>query len=365
MAERRKKTDKGVPRRGTPLSPVRRSVKVAKGSGRAVHVMEEFEKNKKLRGAVTFLGGVRRQEVSSVTTGSIGLDKALGIGGFARGRIVELYGPESSGKTTMALHVVASVQKAGGAAVYIDVEHAMDTEYARKVGINVDDLLISQPDTGEQAFEIAGQAVESGADVVVIDSVAALVPKAEIEGDYNESAMGLQARMMSQCLRKLTPAVGKSNTCVIFINQVREKIGVMFGNPETTSGGKALKFYASQRVEIKRIGKAAAGGDLGNRCRAKVVKNKMAPPFRTAEFDILFGHGVDSIGEALQIGEESGIVTTSGAWYTYKDQRLGNGVAQSINTLKSQPELLASLKEEISNLGLPVEGSENSDEETE
>ena len=267
------------------------------------------------------------RDVETIETGSLGLDVALGVGGVARGRIVEIYGPESSGKTTLTLHAVAEAQKRGGIAAFVDAEHALDVGYARKLGVRTEDLLISQPDTGEQALEIADMLVRSGAvDILIIDSVAALVPKAEIEGEMGDSHVGLQARLMSQALRKLTGSISRSRTCVVFINQIRMKIGVMFGSPETTTGGNALKFYASQRLDIRRIG-AIKQGDavIGNRTRVKVVKNKLAPPFREAEFDILYGEGVNKLGELLDMGVDLGFVDKSGSWYSYDGQRIGQG----------------------------------------
>ena len=267
------------------------------------------------------------RDVETIATGSLGLDVALGIGGVARGRIVEIYGPESSGKTTLTLHAVAEAQKRGGIAAFVDAEHALDVGYARKLGVRTEDLLISQPDTGEQALEIADMLVRSGAvDILIIDSVAALVPKAEIEGEMGDSHVGLQARLMSQALRKLTGSISRSRTCVVFINQIRMKIGVMFGSPETTTGGNALKFYASQRLDIRRIGAIKQGDTvIGNRTRVKVVKNKLAPPFREAEFDILYGEGVNKLGELLDMGVDLGFVDKSGSWYSYDGQRIGQG----------------------------------------
>lgn len=276
-----------------------------------------------------------------IPTGSISIDCALGVWGMPRGRIVEVYGPESSGKTTLALHVVANAQRMGGIAAYIDAEHAMDPVYCRKLGIDVDELLISQPDTGEQALDIAETLVRSNAvDVIVVDSVAALVPKAEIEGEMGDSFVGLQARLMSQALRKLTAAINRSKTCVIFINQIREKIGVMFGSPETTTGGRALKFYSSVRVDIRRIGAIKEGTDnVGNRCRVKIVKNKLAPPFREAEFDIMFGAGISREGDLLDLGVTSQVVEKSGAWFSFNGERIGQGRENSKQFLKDHPEV--------------------------
>ncbi len=279
------------------------------------------------KGSIMKLGGKAIVQIPAIPSGSLALDKALGIGGIPRGRVTEIYGPESSGKTTLALHVVAEAQKQGGIAAFIDAEHALDTSYAKKLGVNCDELLVSQPDTGEQALEIADMLVRSGAiDVLVIDSVAALVPRAEIEGEMGDSHMGLQARLMSQALRKLTGTISKTMTSVIFINQIRMKIGVMFGNPETTTGGNALKFYSSVRIEIRRAAAIKEGQEvLGNRTKAKVVKNKMAPPFREAEFDVMYGEGISSTGEVLDIGVEAGVIEKSGSWYSYDGERIGQG----------------------------------------
>jgi len=281
------------------------------------------------KGSIMRLGSQEVVKIPAVSTGSLALDKALGIGGFPRGRVIEIYGPESSGKTTLALHAVAEFQKQGGIAAFIDAEHALDTNYARNLGVNCDELLVSQPDTGEQALEIADMLVRSGAvDIIVIDSVAALVPRAEIEGEMGDSHMGLQARLMSQALRKLTGTIGKTKTSVIFINQIRMKIGIVFGNPETTTGGNALKFYASLRLDIRRIGAIKEGQEVtGNRTRVRVVKNRMAPPFQEAEFDITYGEGISKTGEILDVGVECGIIDKSGSWYSYKGERIGQGRA--------------------------------------
>lgn len=292
-----------------------------------------------------------------VSTGSIGLDIALGIGGLPRGRVVEIYGPESSGKTTLALHAVAEAQKAGGAAAFIDAEHALDPKYARKLGVNIGDLLIAQPDTGEQALEIADTLVRSAAvDILVIDSVAALVPRAELEGEMGDSLPGLQARLMSQALRKLTASINKSHTIVVFINQIRMKIGVMFGNPETTTGGNALKFYSSVRLEIRRIGSIKDRDEVvGNQTKVKVVKNKMAPPFKVIEFDIMYGEGISKTGELLDLGVAANIVEKSGAWFSYDGKRLGQGRENSKNFLRENPDVAAHIESRIrANAGLVV-----------
>jgi len=290
-----------------------------------------------------------RVRIDSISTGAINLDAAIGIGGIPRGRITEVYGPESSGKTTLCLHVVANAQKAGGVAAFIDAEHALDVEYAKKLGVEVESLLVSQPDTGEQALEICEILVRSGAvDVVVIDSVAALVPKAEIEGEMGDSHVGLQARLMSQALRKLTGAIARSKTSVIFINQLREKIGVMFGNPETTTGGKALKFYASVRLDIRRIGPVKEKEDvIGSHVRVKVVKNKVAPPFKQAEFDIMYAEGISHASLVLDIAAEAGIIDKSGAWYSYGSQRIGQGRENAKMYLKDNPALMAEVEEKV------------------
>jgi recombination protein RecA len=301
------------------------------------------------KGAIMRLGEQRVEDVPIISTSSIGVDAAIGLGGFPRGRVVEIYGPESSGKTTLALHTVAEAQKAGGIAAYIDAEHAMDAKYAEKLGVNINDLFISQPDSGEQALEICESLVRSNAvDILVIDSVAALTPKAELEGDMGDSLPGLQARLMSQALRKLTAVVGRSNTCLIFINQIREKIGVMFGSPETTTGGRALKFYSSVRVDIRRITSIKDGENVvGNRTKVKVVKNKMAPPFREAEFDIMYGEGISKYGEIIDIGVENKIVDKSGAWFSYKGERLGQGRENAKNVLRENKELCERIEAEV------------------
>jgi len=279
------------------------------------------------KGSIMKLGARPVIRVPVISTGSLALDRALGVGGLPRGRVIEIFGPESSGKTTLALHAVAEAQKQGGIAAFIDAEHALDTAYAKRLGVNCEELLVSQPDTGEQALEIADMLVRSGAiDIIVIDSVAALVPRAEIEGEMGDAHMGLQARLMSQALRKLTGTIGKTMTCLIFINQIRMKIGIVFGNPETTTGGNALKFYASVRLDIRRTGAIKEGQDIvGNRTKVRVVKNKMAPPFKEAEFDLMYGEGISSAGDLLDMGVEAGIVEKSGAWYSYNGERIGQG----------------------------------------
>jgi len=308
------------------------------------------------KGAVMRLGdGTAHRDIDAVSTGSIGLDVALGIGGLPRGRVVEIYGPESSGKTTLTLHAIAEMQKLGGTAAFVDAEHALDPLYAEKLGVNIDDLLVSQPDTGEQALEITDMLVRSGAvDIVVVDSVAALTPKAEIEGDMGDSHMGLQARLMSQALRKLTANIKRSNTLVIFINQIRMKIGVMFGNPETTTGGNALKFYASVRLDIRRIGAIKKGDEiLGNETRVKVVKNKVAPPFKQVEFDILYGEGISREGELIDLGVSENIVEKSGAWYSYDGNRIGQGKDNVRIYLKEHPEMAKDIEAKIRAVMLP------------
>jgi len=288
-------------------------------------------------------------EIEAVSTGSLGLDIALGIGGLPKGRIIEIYGPESSGKTTLALHCVAEAQKVGGIAAFVDAEHALDPVYAKKLGVNIDELLISQPDTGEQALEIADTLVRSGAvDILVVDSVAALTPRAELEGEMGDSHVGLQARLMSQALRKLTGSISKSNCMVIFINQIRMKIGVMYGNPETTTGGNALKFYASVRLDIRRTGQIKDKDEIvGNATRVKVVKNKVAPPFRTVEFDIMYGEGVSKLGELIDLGVKAGVVEKSGSWYSYDSQRIGQGRENAKKFLKENPDIAASIESSV------------------
>ena len=297
--------------------------------------------------------------VQAISTGSLALDLALGIGGVPRGRVVEIYGPEASGKTTLALHIIAEAQRTGGIAAFVDAEHALDVTYARNLGVNTDELLISQPDTGEQALEIADMLVRSGAiDVIVIDSVAALVPRAEIEGEMGDSHVGLQARLMSQALRKLSGTISKSKTTAIFINQLREKIGVLFGSPETTSGGRALKFYASVRLDVRRIESLKDGPEVvGNRTRAKVVKNKLAPPFRSAEFDVIYGQGISKEGSLLDVGVDVGLIKKSGAWFTYDGDQLGQGRENARNFLRDNPELAREIEEKVKaqlGIGLPA-----------
>ncbi len=301
------------------------------------------------KGTIMKLGEQPQWDVQVIPSGSIALDHALGIGGYPRGRIVEIYGPESSGKTTLAIHAIAQAQKAGGIAAMIDAEHAFDRTYAKALGVNLDTLLISQPDNGEQALEIADNLIRSGAiDIVVIDSVAALTPKAEIEGEMGDNKVGLQARLMSQALRKLTANIAKTNTCCIFINQLREKIGIMFGNPETTTGGNALKFYASVRIDVRRTTQLKDGDEaLGNRTRVKVVKNKMAPPFKKAEFDIVFGEGISKIGEIIDLGVEYGVIGKSGSWFSYNDQKLAQGREAVKQLLKDNPELCEEIESKI------------------
>ena len=307
--------------------------------------MDKIEKNFG-KGSIMKLGDENVQQVEVIPTGSIALNAALGVGGYPKGRIIEIYGPESSGKTTLAIHAIAEAQKAGGIAAFIDAEHAFDRFYASKLGVDVDNLWISQPDNGEQALEIAEQLIRSSAiDIIVIDSVAALTPKAEIEGDMGDNKVGLQARLMSQALRKLTSAISKTNTTCIFINQLREKIGVMFGNPETPTGGNALKFYASVRLDIRRATQLKDGEEvIGNQTRVKVVKNKVAPPFRKAEFDIMFGEGISRAGEIIDLGAELGIIKKSGSWYSYNDTKLGQGRDASKQVIQDNPELAEELE---------------------
>lgn len=301
------------------------------------------------KGSVMMLGDKQQDTIDVVSTGSLGLDVALGVGGFPKGRVIEIYGPESSGKTTIAIHTIAEAQKKGGICAIIDAEHAFDASYARKLGVDVDNLIISQPDYGEQALEIADRLISSGAiDVVVIDSVAALVPKGELEGEMGDSKMGLQARLMSQALRKLTATINRTNTICIFINQLREKIGVMFGNPETTTGGNALKFYASVRLDIRRISQIKDGDVAsGNRTRVKVVKNKVAPPFRQVEFDIIFGEGISKIGEVIDMGVELGILNKSGSWFSYGESKIGQGRDAVKSFLTDNPEVMEEIEAKI------------------
>jgi recombination protein RecA len=318
-------------------------------------------------GSIMKLGSAARQQVDFIPTGSIALDLALGVGGIPRGRITEIFGPESSGKTTVCQHVIAEAQRRGGVAAFIDVEHALDPGYARACGVNVDELLVSQPDTGEQALEITETLIRSGGiDVVVVDSVAALVPRAEIEGEMGDSFVGIQARLMSQALRKLTGAVSRSNTALVFTNQLREKIGVMFGNPETTPGGRALKFYASVRLDIRRVETIKTGTEsVGNRVRVKVVKNKVAPPFRVAEFDVMYGEGVSKEGGLLDVGVAMGIVAKTGAWFTFDETRLGQGREAAKEFLKTAPDVAAEIdrriRGKINEVALPVEGIEEAE----
>src|SRR5437773_1789608 len=322
------------------------------------------------KGSIMKLGSREAaSDVDVVSTGSLGLDIALGIGGLPRGRVVEIYGPESSGKTTLALHVIAEAQKKGGACAFIDAEHALDPGYAKKLGVDIENLLISQPDAGEQALEIADTLVRSGAiDVLVIDSVAALVPRAELEGEMGDSLPGLQARLMSQALRKLTASISKSNTLVIFINQIRMKIGVMFGSPETTTGGNALKFYASVRLDIRRIGALKNGDDVvGNHTRVKVVKNKVAPPLKVVEFDIMYGEGISKVGELIDLGDKAGIVEKSGSWFSYDGQRIGQGRENAKTYLREHPEVAQAIEQKVrENAGILVaalDGSKSEDDE--
>ncbi|MDQ3584812.1 MAG: recombinase RecA [Acidobacteriota bacterium] len=331
--------------------------KIGADRGKAVEAALLNIEKKFGKGSIMRLGEREVSDVAAISTTALSLDAAIGIGGVPRGRVIEIYGPESSGKTTLALHIVAEAQKAGGVAAYIDAEHAMDADYAGKLGVNIDDLLISQPDSGEQALEITEALVRSnGVDVIVIDSVAALVPRAELDGEMGDSLPGLQARLMSQALRKLTAIVAQSNTCLIFINQIREKIGVMFGSPETTTGGRALKFYSSLRMDIRRIG-AIKDGDriVGNRTRVKIAKNKVAPPFRECEFDIMYGEGISREGDVIDLGVANQIVEKSGAWFSYKGERLGQGRENSKQTLKDDAGLRQRIENEVrAALGIPV-----------
>ncbi|MBQ9122285.1 MAG: recombinase RecA [Lachnospiraceae bacterium] len=320
------------------------------------------------KGAVMKLGDPMSQmNVETIPTGSLSLDIALGLGGIPKGRIIEIYGPESSGKTTVTLHMIAEVQKRGGIAGFIDAEHALDPVYAKNIGVDIDNLYISQPDNGEQALEIAETMVRSGAlDIVIVDSVAALVPKAEIDGEMGDSHVGLQARLMSQALRKLTSVVSKTNCTVVFINQLREKIGIMFGNPETTTGGRALKFYASVRMDVRRIESLKQGGEvIGNRTRVKVVKNKVAPPFKEAEFDIMFGEGISSVGDILDLAAENGIIVKSGAWYAYQGEKIGQGRENAKQYLKDNPAICTEVETKVRELfGLDTDCMATSEEET-
>ena len=348
--------------RGTDRSVERAYEKSVAERGKAVESAILSIEKQFGRGAIMKLGSAERQHVDFIPTGSIALDLALGVGGIPRGRITEIFGPESSGKTTICQHVIAEAQRKGGVAAFIDVEHALDPGYARACGVNVDELLVSQPDTGEQALEITETLIRSGGiDVVVVDSVAALVPRAEIEGEMGDSFVGIQARLMSQALRKLTGAVSRSNTSLVFTNQLREKIGVMFGNPETTPGGRALKFYASVRLDIRRIETIKSGTDaIGNRVRVKVVKNKVAPPFRVAEFDVMYGEGVSKEGGLLDVGVAMDVVEKTGSWFTYAETRLGQGREASKDFLKANgaiaAEIEARIRALVDTVPIPVEG---------
>ena len=322
------------------------------------------------KGSVMKMGDKIETEISTVPSGSVSLDIALGVGGYPRGRIIEIYGPESSGKTTVALHAIAEAQKKGGVAAFIDAEHALDPKYARAFGVNVDELLLSQPDTGEQGIEIADALISSGAiDILVIDSVAALVPRAEIEGEMGDSHMGLQARLMSQALRKLSGSINKTKTIAIFINQIREKIGIMFGNPETTPGGRALKFYSTVRLEVRRAEQIKSGTDvIGNRTKIKIVKNKVAPPFKVAEVDIMYGEGISSVGEIVDIASEHDIINKSGSWYAYQDEKIGQGRENAKKFLIANPQMLEEIDNKVRTLygigsGVPVEETVEEPEE--
>src|SRR5213594_735756 len=313
------------------------------------------------KGAIMRLGGMEAGPMEAISSGSLALDVAMGVGGYPRGRVIEIFGPESSGKTTLALHAIAETQKTGGTAAFVDAEHALDATYARKLGVDIDNLLVSQPDNGEQALEITEVLIRSGAvDIVVVDSVAALVPRAELEGEMGDPQMGLQARLMSQALRKLTGAVSKSKTCLIFINQLREKIGVMFGNPETTTGGRALKFYSSVRLDIRRIASIKDGDAVvGGRVRVKVVKNKVAPPFREAEFDVMYGEGISRTGDLLDLGVDKNIIEKSGAWFSFQGERLGQGRENARQFLKDNPEVYKAIEDRVRReLGMTREAPE-------
>ena len=346
---------KGSRSKSPAKASAKKKDKEKKGKGQALDFALDQIQRKCGEGSIMFLGADHKVDVATISTGSLSLDVALGVGGVPRGRIVEIYGPESSGKTTLTLEIIANAQKTGGSAGFIDAEHALDPSYARKLGVNLDTLLVSQPDSGEQALEIAEMLINSNAlDVIVIDSVAALVPRAELEGDMGDAHVGLQARLMSQALRKLTGAVNKSKTCLIFINQIREKIGVMFGSPETTSGGRALKFYSSVRLDIRRIG-AIKDGDTfrGNRTRVKVVKNKVAAPFRQAEFDIIFNEGISYIGDLLDVAVEQEIVKRSGAWHSFEDVRIGQGRDRTVQFLDENTDILERIETQVrAELGL-------------
>jgi len=333
---------------------------VSESKGKAIESALANIEKKFGKGSIMRLGERPVEEIGAISTNCLSLDAAIGVGGFPRGRVIEVYGPESSGKTTLALQVVAQAQKVGGVAAYIDAEHALDPEYAEKLGVNIDELLISQPDSGEQALDIAETLVRSASiDVIVIDSVAALVPRAEIDGEMGDSHMGLQARLMSQALRKLTSAISSTNTCFIFINQLRDKIGVMFGSPETTTGGKALKFYASVRIDIRRIGAIKEGDKMvGNRTRVKVVKNKVAPPFHECEFDIMYGEGISKEGDLLDLAVTHNIVEKSGAWFSYSTERLGQGRENVKNMLKENREMFGRIEHDVKvKLGLIIENA--------
>jgi recombination protein RecA len=316
------------------------------------------------KGSVMLLGNKEVQQVETISTGSIALDMALGVGGVPKGRVIEIFGPESSGKTTLTLHIVAECQKQGGVAAFVDAEHALDSVYAKKLGVDIDKLIVSQPDTGEQALEITDTLVRSGAvDIVIIDSVAALVPKSEIEGEMGDAQMGAQARLMSQALRKLTGSISKTHCTVIFINQIRQKIGVMFGNPETTTGGNALKFYASVRIDIRRIGAIKDKDEVvGNQTRAKVVKNKVAPPFKQVDFEIIYGEGISRLGEIIDIGVAKNIVEKAGSWFSYNSQRIGQGKENAKQFLRENPEIAAEIEAKIRALGVGAEVTEQLEE---